>query len=248
MLHRWVPNPAVLQLTENTMEQGRSGAVEILMDQPAPPRRRVYVIDDDADVRKSLHFLLGISSITAWPFAESADFLDQLDELPPAPILLDIRMPRIDGLQMLARLKEREIAWPVIMMTAHGDIAVAVRAMKLGAIEFLEKPFDPDLLEQVLDQAYGILGRIEETVQARRKARRLLGQLSRREGEVLTILMEGVPNKIAAHRLDLSTRTVEMHRGNALAKLGLKSITEALALVTAADLGGQPLGSGVSEL
>ncbi|WP_298191025.1 response regulator [Novosphingobium sp.] len=218
------------------------------MDQPAPPRRRVYLIDDDADVRKSLHFLLGVSSITAWPFAESADFLDQLDELPPAPILLDIRMPRIDGLQMLALLKEREITWPVIMMTAHGDIAVAVRAMKLGAIEFLEKPFEPDLLEQALDQAYGVLGRIERTVQSRRRARQLLGQLSRRESEVLTILMEGVPNKIAAHRLDLSPRTVEMHRGNALAKLGLKSIAEAVALVTAADLGGHPLGWGVGEI
>ncbi|WP_421854863.1 response regulator transcription factor [Novosphingobium sp.] len=217
------------------------------MDHAASPMRRAYIIDDDADVRKSLHFLLGVSAITAWPFAESADFLDQLPQLAPAPILLDIRMPQIDGLQMLAILKEREIPWPVIVMTAHGDVSVAVRAMKLGAIEFLEKPFGPDMLEAVLDQAYGELGRIESTAQTRRAARHLLGQLSRREGEVLTILMEGVPNKVAAHRLDLSTRTVEMHRGNALAKLGLKSIAEAVALVAAAGLTGQPLGASPGE-
>lgn len=218
------------------------------MDRVAPPLRRVYVIDDDADVRKSLHFLLGVSSITAWPFAESTDFLDQLAGLAPAPILLDIRMPRIDGLQMLAILKERDVRWPVIVMTAHGDVAIAVRAMKLGATEFLEKPFSPDSLEQVLDQAFGDLERLEGAVQARRAARRLLAQLSRREGEVLTILMEGVPNKVAAHRLDLSTRTVEMHRGNALAKLGLKSIAEAVALAATAQLAGQPLGAGANDI
>lgn len=201
----------------------------------AQPSRRVYIIDDDSDVRKSLHFLLSSSSITAWPFGAAADFLDQLPDLAPAPILLDIRMPDIDGLQLLAILKERAVSWPVIIMTAHGDVAVAVRAMKLGAIEFIEKPFGPDLLDHALDQAFGILDRTEQALRVREHARYLFGQLSRRESEIIAILMEGVPNKLVAHRLDLSIRTVEMHRGNALSKLEVKSIAEVMALAATAD-------------
>lgn len=221
-------------------------AEELGADALAPPNRRVYVIDDHPDVRKSLHFLLGVSSITVWPFAEAADFLDQLPGLMPAPILLDIRMPGIDGLQMLAILKEREISWPVIVMTAHGDVKIAVRAMKLGAIEFLEKPFQSDLLDQVLGHAFDVLSQSEAKMQARSEGRKLIAQLSRREGEVLSVLIQGVPNKVAAHMLDLSVRTVEMHRGNVLAKLGLKSIAEAVALVATADPASQTLGSNAN--
>lgn len=198
--------------------------------------RRVYVIDDDVDVRKSMHFLLSVSAMTAWPFAEASDFLDQLPGLRPAPILLDIRMPRISGLEVLAILAERDVRWPVIMMTAHGDISIAVQAMKLGAIEFLEKPFQPDMLDQALDKAFAILDQTVRSQGARTDARRRLGLLSAREREVVAILTEGVPNKVAAHRLGLSVRTVEMHRGNALSKLGLRSIAEVLALSVVADL------------
>ncbi len=198
--------------------------------------RRVYVIDDDVDVRKSLHYLLSTSSITAWPFAEAADFLDQLPALAPAPILLDIRMPRIGGLELLAILAERGVRWPIIMMTAHGDVSIAVQAMKLGAVEFLEKPFEPDMLDRALDQAFATLGRIARTQRTRDDARGLLGLLSQREREIVDILLEGVPNKVVANRLGLSVRTIEMHRGNALAKLQLRSIAEVLALTAAADL------------
>jgi two-component system response regulator FixJ len=198
--------------------------------------RQVYVIDDDIDVRKSLHFLLASSSIIGWPFATSADFLDQLPGLVPAPILLDIRMPIIGGLQTLEILRERGISWPVIVMTAHGDVTVAVRAMKLGAMDFLEKPFKSDLLDCVLDNAFNILAQTQRLLGVRDHARRLIGGLSKRESETVALLIEGVPNKIAAHRLGLSARTVEMHRSNALTKLGLKSIPEVIALVTAADL------------
>ena len=205
----------------------------------APRARSVYIIDDDAAVRKSLHFLLASSGVKAWPFAAAADFIDQLAELAPAPILLDIRMPDIDGLQMLEILKQRSVLWPVIVMTAHGDVTIAVRAMKLGAVEFLEKPFQPGMLDIVLEQVFGTFEQTESSLRGRDDARKLIGQLSRREREIVTILMEGVPNKLVAHRLGLSTRTVEMHRGNALAKLGLKSIAEVIALVASADLTAQ---------
>ncbi|TPG14676.1 response regulator [Sphingomonas koreensis] len=129
------------------------------IDKAVQVPRRVYVIDDDADVRKSLHFLLATSSVTALPFAEASAFLEQVAMLAPAPILLDLRMPRVDGLQVLAILKDRVIDWPVAVMTAHGDVSLAARAMELGAIEFLEKPFLPATLDQVLTHAFGLLER-----------------------------------------------------------------------------------------
>jgi two-component system response regulator FixJ len=198
--------------------------------------RRVYVIDDDSDVRKSLHFLLAASSVVAWPFALAADFLDQLPTLEPAPVLLDIRMPGIDGVEMLALVREREIRWPVVMMSAHGDVPVAVRAMKLGAVEFLEKPFQPGILDRAMDHAFAVLDRMAPARRDRHHARHLIGLLSPREREIMTILIDGAANKAAAHRLGLSARTVEMHRRNAFAKLKLKNIAEAVALFIKAEL------------
>lgn len=196
--------------------------------------RCVYVIDDNADVRKSLHFLLSVSSITAWPFATAADFLEQLPELVPGPILLDVRMPQIDGLEMLSILKDRALDWPVIVMTAHSDVRIAVGAMKLGAIDFLEKPFKTELLEKVLDQAFEIVDQADSTFRMRAQARERFERLSRREREVMASLVDGAPNKVAARELGLSARTVEMHRANALGKLGLKSIAEVVKLEVAA--------------
>ena len=198
--------------------------------------RHVYIIDDDTDVRQSLHFLLASFSINAWPFAQAADFIEQLPSLKPAPVLTDVRMPHIDGLELLAILKEREVDWPVIVMTAHGDVKIAVRAMKLGAIDFLEKPFQPNMLEIMLERAFDLVDQTDRIVRARNDARDLIAQLSRREREIVLILMNGIANKAAAHKLGLSVRTVEMHRSNALAKLGLKSMAEVMALVTTADL------------
>jgi two-component system response regulator FixJ len=206
------------------------------MAQSIPTGRAVYVIDDDSDVRKSLHFLLAASSIMAWPFGSADEFLDLLPNLAPAPILLDVRMAGTDGLQLLDLLGDRAPGWPIIMMTAHGDVAMAVRAMKRGAVEFLEKPFAAAALEAALDQAFVTVDRLRQTLDARHEARALIGQLSRREIDVLSLLMQGALNKVAAHRLGLSPRTVEMHRGNALGKLGLKSLVEVMALFATAGI------------
>ena len=205
------------------------------MGHSARQTRHVYVIDDDADVRKSVHFLLLVSAVRAWPFARALDFIEQLNDLVPAPILLDLRMPDIDGLQLLEILKQRGVHWPVIVMTAHGDIPAAVRAMKLGAIEFLEKPFQPDALDHALAQGYTLIDRMTRQQCERDEGRRLLAQLTSREREVVAALTEGVQNKIVAHRLGISARTVEHHRANALAKLGIKSIAEVLALLDSAE-------------
>ncbi|WP_336596121.1 response regulator transcription factor [Sphingopyxis bauzanensis] len=216
---------------------GKSGEsmVEIQDGADGSSERNVYVIDDDGDVRQSLHFLLGTSHIRAWPFAAAEDFFDLLPTLKPAPLLLDLRMPKMDGLQVLEELRCRDVSWPVIIMTAHGDIATAVRSVKMGAIEFLEKPFEIGLLDEALAAAFGMLGTLQETAATRSHARALLDSLSPREQDVVATLLDGSPNKLAAHQLGLSVRTVEMHRKNALTKLRLKSIAEVVALVAKAE-------------
>lgn len=201
----------------------------------AGSKNRIYVIDDDATIRKSLYFRFSASAIDVLPFASATDFLEHLPFLTPAPILLDIRMANMDGLQLLAILKERGITWPAVVLTAHGDVRVAVSAMKLGAIEFLEKPFAPEALDQAVEQAFAILDQSDHLLSAREQARRKIAQLTARESETLAILMEGAPNKEAAHRLGLSVRTIEMHRANALSKLEVRSIAEVVRL---ANVGG----------
>lgn len=204
----------------------------------------VYVIDDNSDLRRSLHFLLAVSKITAWPFAAAEDFLAQLGTLTPGPILLDLRMTGLDGIETLTAMRQRDVTWPVILMSAHGDIAVAVKAMKLGAIEFLEKPFTAELLDVALAQAFAVLDGAQTAVMVKTQAKAALRKLSPREVEVVSHLVEGAPNKVVAHRLDLSTRTVEMHRRNAFAKLGLKSIAELVALVGVAGSEPAMVGAG----
>lgn len=199
-------------------------------------RKLLYVIDDDSGVRKSLHFMLSDYGIQTWPFASAEDFLDKLSFLTPAPILADIRMTGIDGLQLLAILKERGVSWPIVVLTAHGDVTVAVRAMKLGAMDFLEKPFAPEAINLAIAQAFDVLDQTEHLLSAKDQARCRFAQLTARERETIAILMEGALNKEVAHRLGLSVRTVEMHRANALAKLQVKSIAELVALANIAGL------------
>ena len=197
----------------------------------APAESHVYVVDDDIEMRKSLHFLLSTMAIRSWPFGSGEDFFQQLPFLELAPILLDIRMAGMDGFEVLNELAARKVNWPIIVMTAHGDIAIAVRAMKLGAIEFLEKPFEPDALEAALARGFAIGTEIRAAAARQAVARGQLETLTDRERQVLDGLIEGASNKIIAYRLGLSVRTVEMHRGNAMGKLKLKSVAEAVALM-----------------
>lgn len=206
----------------------------------SPEGRSVYVIDDDKDVRQSLHFSLGSIGIVGWPFSSGQDFLDHVDTLKPAPILLDMRMPGINGLDLLARLRENDIAWPVIMMSAHGDIRAAVQSMRLGAVDFLEKPFSFEDLEKLLEKAYDGLAEAVELVVSRKEAEAAFAELSQREREVFDLLVTGMGNKEVARELGISARTVEIHRANGMAKLGLKSLAQVVALKFLAD-GARPL-------
>lgn len=197
-------------------------------------KRSLYVVDDNAEVRKSLHFALDSSGIMVWPFATPADFLDSLADLVPAPVLLDVRMPEIDGVQLLQIVRSRLIQWPVIMMTAHGDIPIAVASMKLGALDFLEKPFDIERLEEMLDAAYAKVAEVVVTTDERSRAMSTFAALSGREKQVALGLAAGKTNKDIAKDLDISVRTVEIHRASALRKLGVKSTADAVRRLIAA--------------
>lgn len=198
--------------------------------------KHVYVVDDDAEVRRSLHFLLSTAGYVSWPFSCASDFLENVENLQPAPILLDIRMPHLDGIALMNQLHVQEIKWPIIVMTAYADISIAVAAIKLGALDLLEKPLDFKLLETNLQTAFEQLSSIINAQEITLDACRLYGLLSPREIDVMAVLMDGCPNKVAAYRLSLSVRTVEMHRANALQKLHVKSIAEAVRLASEGEL------------
>lgn len=197
---------------------------------PAPQDARVYVIDDHSEMRKSFYLLLGAVGITTWPFATPLDFLGQIDDLPPAPILLDVRMPDLDGVGVMRELNRRQSAWPVILMTAHADVAVVVQLMKLGVTECLEKPFELEVAMVALDRAYALLAKANAESASAVDTQRRFGALTPREIEVIGKLLKGVQNKIVASDLCLIVRTVDMHRAKALKKLRTRNIAETVAL------------------
>jgi len=202
----------------------------------------VYVVDDDRDIRRSLSFMLGASEIRSYPFGSGADFLEAIPDLEPGCILLDLRMPQMDGFEVMAALARQNVDWPVVVMTGHGEVPVAVRAMKLGAIDFIEKPFSEEALLAGLGNAFPLLEQRLASGQRHKDARKRVGQLTARETEVLEGLLAGESNKELAGRLGISLRTVEMHRGNMMDRLEVDSLAEALTL--ALDAGFKPAKSG----
>ena len=183
--------------------------------------------------------MLNAAELQSRPFASGTDFLENLEHLRAGCVLLDIRMPEIDGFQVMSELAERGIEWPVVVMTGHGEVSVAVRAMKLGAVDFIEKPFEEDVLMGSLDSAFKLLKDRGEKAERRRLAQDRVGILTAREREVLQGLMAGLPNKMLSRRLDISLRTVEMHRANMMDRLQVGSLAEALTL--AVQAGVEPL-------
>ena len=192
--------------------------------------RIVYVVDDESEVRRSLGFFLKTAGYLPRPYLNGEDFLADVRNIAPGCLLLDIRMPEISGLSVLEQLGTRSRRLPVIVMTGHGDIATAVRAMKLGAIDFLEKPFEEDILVKALERGFAILERDIEEERERSIAESRMETLTPRERDVLTLLAEGKSNKEVAIALDLSVRTVEMHRATMFDRLGVRTLPEALRI------------------
>jgi FixJ family two-component response regulator len=201
--------------------------------------RTVYVVDDDGDVRTALSFLLRSMNLQAWPFSGGADFLQSIETLKPGLVLLDMRMPEPDGLSVLRNLAERDVHWPVIAMTGHGDVQLAVASMKLGAFDFFEKPIGEDDLSTALEQGFVAL---DDRCRGRARfdaARGRIATLTGREKSVLSEIAKGKPSKDIAGFLGIGVRTVEMHRKNLIRKLGVKNTAEAVGCVIEAELHGR---------
>jgi two-component system response regulator FixJ len=200
-----------------------------------PIERTVHVLDDDAAVRRSLERLLDSAGLHAISYETSLAFLDAAPNLLPGCLLLDIKMPGMDGLELQAVLRQREVLVPVIMLTGQGDVQSAVRAMKNGAVDFIEKPYCDDVLLSAIEAALARVDRAgldRETAEAVKR----IATLTSREHEVLAALVMGRPNKVIAFDLGISIRTVEVHRARMMDRLGVRQFAEAVRLAVLAHV------------
>lgn len=188
-------------------------------------KRVVHVIDDEPDVCDALKLLLDTAGLEARTYASAEDFLAEVRLSRPICLLVDLRLPGMNGLELVRRLQQGPIRPVVVMMTGHGDVPLAVKAMRAGALHFLEKPFEPAELLQALDEALqrvDLLAAEEETSAAIEASHR---SLTPREQEVMALLAEGMPTKLLATKLGISTRTAEHHRAAVLKKMGARTVS-----------------------
>lgn len=190
----------------------------------------VHVIDDDEAMRDSLAFLLDTAGLTACTYDSAQAFLDALEAAAAGVIVTDIRMPGMTGLDLVRRLKARACAYPVIMITGHGDVPLAVEAMKAGVVDFLEKPFEEETLLAAIRAAQSPAADVAADPE-RERVRAVLESLSPREHEVLDGVVEGKLNKVIAHELGISPRTVEVYRANVMSKTGARGLSELIRMV-----------------
>ena len=184
--------------------------------------------------------MLSTSGFAVETWESGVAFLKAVRHVDEGCILLDVRMPDMDGLEVQQTLNELGITMPVIILTGHGDVSIAVRAMKAGAVDFIEKPFEKAVLLPAIEAAFGRLGASADEVARRGEAELMLGKLTPREREVLDGLARGFPNKTIAYDLNISPRTVEVHRAHLMEKLEVRSLSDALRIAFAAGLGAQP--------
>ncbi len=186
----------------------------------------VYIVDDDAAVRDSLSLLLGLNGFHTLPFASADDFLRLCETTWSGCLLLDIRMPGIDGLALQLALKERGVALPIIFMTAHGEVATVRTALKGGAVDYLEKPVDPDAMLAAVRAALEADSAERNKVARAGLSEQRLRTLTPREREVFELVIQGQQYRQIAAALGISPRTVEVHRARLMEKLGVRNISE----------------------
>lgn len=196
----------------------------------------VHVVDDEEAVRKSLAFLLTMAGFTVRVHASATSFLESAQGLGNACLVTDMRMPDMSGVELLERLKARGDAVPTIVITGQGDIPTAVAAMKTGAVDFIEKPFEDQILIDAIKRAASRLKGIDETVSDTASLKSRLDHLSERERQVLSAVVAGLPNKTIAYDLGISPRTVEVHRANIMAKMQARSLPELVRMAIALDI------------
>jgi two-component system response regulator FixJ len=195
----------------------------------------VHVIDDDEAMRESLTFLLDSAGLKSRTYESAVHFLQALDPSTAGCIVTDVRMPDMSGLELVRRLNERGSALPVIIITGHGDIPLAVEAMKAGVLDFLEKPFDDEALLTAVNAALDARARSTQQDADRKRFETMLESLSPREKDVLHGIVAGKPNKIIAYDLGISPRTVEVYRANVMTKTGAASLSELVRMALLAN-------------
>jgi FixJ family two-component response regulator len=195
----------------------------------------VFVVDDDEAVRTSLRLLLKSVGLQVETFASAQEFLDQFDPDRAGCLVLDIRMPGMSGLELQQQLNERHSIMPIVFITGHGDVPMAVEAMQAGAVDFIQKPFrDQDLIDRInraLEKDKAMRGSLRE----RDEIRRRMSQLTPREREVLELVTQGKANKVIAGDLNVSQRTVEIHRARVMEKMGAASLAHLVRMVIEAQ-------------
>lgn len=201
--------------------------------------RLVHVIDDEDAIRRSLDFMLSTAGYKVSRWENAAAFLKGADKFEPSCALIDIRMPGMDGLELQQEMQQRGYNFPVIVLSGHGDISTAVKALRAGAIDFLEKPADRSVVLNAVKAAFESLADCEQQYNRRNWARAQIAHLTEREREVLDGLACGYPNKTIAYDLGISARTVEVYRANAMEKLQVTSFADALRIAFAAGLGSE---------
>ena len=197
----------------------------------------VHVVDDEEAVRKSLAFLLTMSGFTVRIHESATGFLAVAPTIRNSCLITDLRMPDMSGVELLRRLKSADLHIPSIVITGHGDVPMAVEAMKAGALDFIEKPFHKAVLLGAIEQGFARLNHSTANREQAHEAAVKLQLLTPREREVLDGLAKGLPNKSIGYDLNISPRTVEIHRANLMSKLGVKSLSEALRIAFAAESG-----------
>lgn len=196
----------------------------------------VYVIDDDESARQSLEFLLDVAGIRVRSFSSADAFVKSDPPLAGACIVTDVRMPGMSGIELAARMSEGDGGAPVIVITGHADVPLAIQAMKAGAADFIEKPFDDETILSAIRTALARRGEEEEGQSQRREVVARIETLSRREREVVDGLVEGKANKVIAIDLDISPRTVEVYRANAMMKMQAKTLSDLVRMMTIATI------------
>jgi len=199
----------------------------------------VHVIDDDEAVRQSLAFLLATVGFPVRVHESATGFLAALPEIGKACLVTDLKMPDMSGVELLEQLKQMGVAVPAIVITGHGDVPMAVAAMKAGAVDFIEKPFEDEVLIEAVKRAASRLNNAVEAAYDVQSIRSRLESLSERERQVLSKIVSGLPNKAVAYDLNISPRTVEVHRANIMSKMQARSLPELVRMAIAVDHAGK---------
>jgi two-component system response regulator FixJ len=203
-------------------------------------KRFVHIVDDEETIRKSVGFMLRTAGFSVETYASGAAFVSVAAEAKIGCIVLDLHMPGLGGLQVQAALADIGVEMPVVVLTGNGDVALAVQAMRAGAVDFLAKPVEKAMLLEAIHRGFARIDRADGRAVEEAQARALVETLSPREQDVLEGLAQGLPNKTIAYDLEISSRTVEVYRASLMQKLGVQTLAETLRIAFAAGMGRSP--------